>query len=86
MFRSMISSRRITAFVPSLEEGIGTIRDNTLGTCTIANSSCFLLLFLSSFFGERSAPIFRDLLRIKGKGLEESTAMGVSTGYTFSSK
>ena len=30
--------------------------------------------------------MFKDLLRIRGKGLEESTAMGVSTGYTFSSK
>ena len=73
ILRSITSSRRITRVC--LPPGIVTIRDRTLGTCTMANS-----VSPSPFFFFTSAPRFRDLLRISGKGLEESTAMGVSTG------
>ena len=34
----------------------------------------------------RRAPILRLLLRIRGNGLELSTAIGVSTGKTFAAK
>ena len=34
----------------------------------------------------RSAAMFNVLFRINGNGREESTAMGVRTGYTFSRK
>ena len=71
----MISSSRITARFPSSPAGISTILASTLGTWTVANSSSFFSPLLES-----REPIFRDLLRISGKGLEESTAMGVSTG------
>ena len=81
MLRSMISSKRITARFPSSPAGISTTLARTLGTWTVANSSSFFSPFL-----ERREPMFKDLLRIRGKGREESTAMGVSTGYTFSSK
>ena len=70
-----------------------TILGSTLGTCTVANSSsfaaaerlnrCFFNTLLFSL-RDTSAPRFRDLLRINGKGLEESTAIGVNTGYTLS--
>ena len=66
---------------PLSPAGMGTIRASTLGTWTVANSSSPF-----SFRLESSAPIFKDLFLMRGKGLEESTAMGVSTGYTFSSK
>ncbi len=80
MFRSMISSRKMTLCIfPSA--GSSTTRLSTLGTCTVANSSSSPISFLRT-----SAAMFRVLFRISGKGLEESTAMGVSTGYTFSSK
>ena len=63
---------------------------STEGTCTVANTTLsfslsFSLPFFLSFL-EIRAPIFRDLFRIRGKGREESMAMGVSTGYTSSSK
>ena len=61
--------------------GSSTTRLSTLGTCTMANSSSSPI----SFFRTRAA-MFKVLLRIRGNGREESTAMGVSTGYTFSSK
>ncbi len=78
MFRSMISSNRMILQALPLD-GIRTTRLRTLGTCTVANSSSSSLFFFRTI-----APMFRDLLRIRGNGLEESTAMGVSTGYTFS--
>ena len=82
MFRSMICSSKITWTFPSLSAGRRTILGSTAGTCTVANSSSAFF----SFFFFKIAPIFKDLLRISGNGLEESTAIGVSTGYTFSLK
>ena len=90
MFLRMISPSRITAFFPSCSEGISTILGRTEGTCTVANSSfsffrsflsmpCFLGSSRSGFLRIR-APIFRDLFLIRGKGREESMAMGVTTG------
>ena len=64
---------------PSL--GICTRRGRTLGTCTVANT-----VSSSVFFPVRSAAIFSVLLRISGNGRDASTAIGVSTGYTFSIK
>ena len=78
----MISSKRITTLcsVPSsiVSLGSSTILGSTEGTCTMANSSS-----PSPFFFFNRAAIFRVLLRISGKGREESKAMGVSTGYTL---
>ena len=42
MFRSMISSRRMTRFSPSFPSGRCTRRGSTEGTCTVAKSSSFL--------------------------------------------
>ena len=78
MFLSMISSRKITeipAFSFPSSGGITTTLGRPLGTRTIAKSSSE-----SPFFFFTRAAIFRDLLRISGKGREESTAIGVSTG------
>ena len=51
------------------------------GTGTMANSSSSSPPFFCN-----NAAIFRVLLRTSGNGLEESTAIGVSTGYTCSLK
>ena len=76
MFLSMISSKRITArSLPVTCSGSSMMRGSPDGTCTMANSSSPS----PPFFFTRAA-MFKDLLRISGKGLEESTAMGVSTG------
>ncbi len=74
MFLSMISSRKMI-FLSFPSEGSSMIRLSTLGTCTMANSSSSPMSFLRT-----RAAMFRVLFRISGKGLEESTAMGVSTG------
>ena len=83
MFRSMISSSRITTLrsLPSSSISLGssTILEITEGTCTMANSSSSS----SPLFFLKSAAMFSVLFRISGKGLEESKAMGVRTGYTF---
>ena len=79
MFRSMISSRKITFRISRLFSSVVTgrlmILGRTAGTCTIANSSS---LPPSFFF--KSAAIFKDLFLTSGNGLEESTAIGVRTG------
>ena len=71
----MISSRRITAR-PSASSGISTSLGITLGTCTMAKSR---VSSSPPFFFTRAA-MFKVLLRTRGKGREESTAMGVRTG------
>ena len=69
-------SKHVPQPVPEISEGISITLGRTLGTCTVANSnSCFSFLRLLT-----KAPIFRVLLRIRGNGLEESTAIGVKTG------
>ena len=96
MFRSMISSRKMTVFfIPSLPEtslGSSTMRGRTEGTCTTAKSgrevpSSFFFFFSStlvrgftSFLRRIKAAMFRERFRTNGKGREESTAMGVNTG------
>ena len=93
MFRSIISSSRIKLFSsagrPVTSGGSSTRRGSTEGTCTIAKSgrrppffffsSMRISGFTCSFF-RISAAIFKVLFRISGKGREESTAIGVSTG------
>ena len=83
MFRSMISSRRMTTLCSlpssSISLGSSTILEMTEGTCTMANSSSSS----SPLFFFKRAAMFSVLFRISGKGLEESKAMGVRTGYTF---
>ena len=90
IFLSIISSSRITVVSPSFFDGICTTLGSTDGTCTVANRSSPVLSFLLSLslfsFLEISAPIFNVLFLISGNGLEESIAIGVSTGYTLSSK
>ncbi len=66
----------------SFSVGISIIRGNTEGTCTVANSSSS---FSPSFFNNNAAK-FKVLFRMSGNGLEESTAIGVRTGYTYSIK
>ena len=83
IFRSITCSSRITTVLPFLSSGSITILGSTDGTWTVANSSSSLP-FLSFF--EIRAPIFNVLFLISGKGLAESIAMGVRTGYTLSSK
>ena len=62
---------------PSFSEGIVTILGSTEGTWTVAKS-----MVSFRFLSIKRAAILSDLLRINGNGREESTAIGVSTGYT----
>ena len=55
--------------------GMTTTLGSPVGTRTMAKSNS-----PSPFFFLTRAAMFRDLLRISGKGLDESTAIGVSTG------
>ena len=77
MFFSIICSKRITVVQLSPSVGIVTTRGRTDGTCTVAKS---MVPFF--FLSINSAPMLSERLRINGKGLEESTAIGVRTGKT----